>query len=865
MISRRLVLVLLCLPLVSGAVPTIRAQEVALFAPVPLAPAPEAAGPWLVSLASARRALDLGFAAAAAAQAEQLIDRSDTPAAERDALARLLAAARLEQGRPEAAAAALARHGTDSPPARRLLAGLIAARLGQLDAARVEFASLNPADLAPAEQPWYHFLEGQLAEAARDNARAAQAYEQASRLVVSEWQAARLRIARERLRLRLGEATPQQARELREQADRYAGRSVGVDFAAQHAVALHQLGLASEGTAYLQEQIALLPDSMARGRDDLRLVLALVAGPSQPAGRAAAEQLLLSAADPARRPPALLLLAASADTPDARLRLRRTLDDLLAREPAGDLAPLALVARAELALSDRDHAPAEADARAVIDRFPASPLRARALSQLAAVAWELRRFRTAADFAAQAAVAAVADPELAAALRLLSAEASFRARDYQTAAQAYALAADTPPTGVPRAAVRFQEILSHIEASRLDEAATVLDRHATTLDAVTRWQAEWNLARALQAAGRIAQAAERITRLAATPDKSALPPALRARLDWLGIRLALASGQANEALAKARMLRDTLSDVPMALARELSGLARIAEAEALFASGDSAQAVAALALARERDGGAEAAVQSYLVEADFQAAAGDLVKAQELLTAFADDHATHPYAPIALYQAALHAARRGEERVYRDAYLLLERLLAAYPRHELAFAARLKQGDLLRLLNQFPQAQQIYELLINRDAQHPDILAARMALADCHRAQAAFDPAHFESAITLLERLRDLTEAPLARRAEAGFKLGDMLSGRDASAALAAWDATADPLITAAAGSGLDPGSRYWLGRTLLRMAGLHEQAGEEDEARRRWRLVLDLDLPGRALATERLGAPAESPAPASN
>lgn len=847
-IPRRIALVLSTLLFVPLAVASIVSAETTLFAPVPLTTAPDAAGPWIVSTTSARRSLDLGFAASAAAQAEKLLARTDLPDAEREEVVLLLATARLEQGRPAAAETALTGLTDVRSPRIGLLRGLIAARQSDFVAARNAITGLQPEDFAPRERTWYHYLEAQLAEAVKDTAAATAAYEAAVRLAATESQTARLRVAREMLRLRLGETNPQTAEALREQAERYVGRGVGLDFAAQYAVALHQLGRGADAITYLQEQIALLPDSLARGRDDLRLLLILIAGPAQPAGRSAAEQLLLTAADQAKRPVALQLLAAAADTAETRSRLRRTLDELLMRAPDSPLAPLALITRGEAALMDRDFSAAEADARAFLQRHPTSVLRARALAQLAAVAWELRRFRTAADFAAQAATAAT-DPELASALRLLSAEASFRASDYQTAAQTYAQAADAPPLGVSVDTVRFQQVLSLIEAGRLEQAAEILDQEASEIGIETRWQAEWNLARALQASRQIETARNRLAALFAA--NGPRPPALRARLEWLSTRLALQAGRAQEALTRARALPERLADVPDDLAMEIAGLARLAEAEALFSLGDNPAALAALT--RARQGAGEAALQSYLLEADFQAAGGDLVKAQELLTTFADDHATHPYAPVALYQAALHAARRGEERVYRDAYLLLERLLALHPEHELAFHARLQQGDLLRLLNQFPQAQQIYELLINRYAQHPDILAARMALADCHRAQAAFDPSHFESAIAVLERLRDLPDAPAARRAEAGFKLGDMLSTRDPVSGVATWDATADQLITQ--GTSLDSDARYWLGRILLRLAGTHEQNGDELEARRRWRLIVDLGLPGRAIAADRLGS----------
>lgn len=856
MMSRRLSYILCLLALAAGG----RAQSEAptLFPPVPLAPTPAAAGALIVDEESAQRALALGFAATAAAQAEKLVAQAAPGSATRDTAALLLATARLELGDLRGAERALAAHSDTRPAAYRLRAGLLAARQGRLPAAQAEAAALRPEALAPEERAWLFFLQGMVAEAERDPARAGAAYEQALAVAVSDWQRARLRLTRERLRMAQGEMTESQAEGLREQAERYAGRGVGADFAAQHAVALGLLGRREAAVAYLQAQLAMLPDGLAGARDDLRLVLGLIAGAAQGAGRAALEQLLTGGTDAGEQRIALQLLAESTDSAESRQRLRRTLDELLASSPAHPLTEDLLVARAELALTVRDYGRAEADARDLLARFPASAQRARALAQLAATAWELKRFRTAADFAAQAAAAA-GDATARASLKLLAAEAAYRAEDYATAAEAYASAAETPPPGVPEASVMFQEIMARIEAGRLGEAADAIDRRATDprFDATTRWQAEWNLARALHAAGQLDLALARVARLRAESDAGARPAALRARLAWLEARLAQESGRSEGALRLAREVPAALPGVEETLAREIAGLARLVEAEALFSLGRGDEAMAVLRGLRTAEGGTEAALQSFLVEADYLAAAGRLVDAQRLLIEFADRHRDHEYAPDAIYQAAFNAEQRGEDVYFREAYVLLEeQLVKRYPRNRLIFAARLKQGDLLRRLGDFAAAQQIYEDLVNNHAQHPRVLEAQLALADCHRAQAARDASHFDSAITILERLRDLAEASADLRAEAGFKLGDMLAQRDAEAALAAWWPVVDTLLlNRERSAALGAEGRYWIGRLLVRIAGVLEQAGKADEAREAWRLVAERGLPGASLARGRLEA----------
>lgn len=857
--ARRLLFILCLLSLAAGG----RAQTgPTLFAPVPLAPTPLAEGALIVTEDSARRALALGFAGTAAAQAEQLVVNSDAGGAGRDAAALLLTAARLELGDTAGAERALANHGESRPPAYRVRAGLIAVREGRLAAAQAELAALRPEVLPEDERAWFYLLQGMVAEAAKDAGKAGAAYDQALVAATSEWQRARLRLTRERLRLAQGEATENQAKELREQAERYAGRGVGTDYAVQHAVALSLLGKKVEATAYLEAQLTTLIDpSLAGARDDVRLMLGMIAGPEQGVGRAALDQLLAAGADPAKQRMALHLLTEGTDTSEARNRLRRTLDELLMRVPAHPLVEELLLTRAELSLADLNYGSAEVDAKELLARFPGSAQKARALTQLAAAAWEQKRFRTAADYATQAA-GATNDRGGRAALRLLAAEASYRAGDYAAAAEGYASVTDAPPAGVAPSAVMFQQTMARIEAGQPGQAAELIDRFAadSRFDPTTRWQAEWNLARALQATGQRELALARVSRVRAEVGAEARPADLRARLAWLEARLAREAGRSDDALRLARAIPASLDGVEETLAREIAGLARLVAAEALFNLDRAPEAVAELKKLREELPGSEAALQSIIVEADIRATTGGLVDAQGLLTKFADEYRDNEYAPYALFQAALNAERRGEDAFYQEAYVLLERLVTDYPQHPLVFDARLKQGDLLRRLNQFPQAQQIYDLLVNQFSQHPNILAAQMALADCHRAQASRDASHFESAITILERLRDLANAPLELRAEAGFKLGDMLAGRDAEDALAAWWPVADALLVdreRAASLGVQ--GRYWMGRLLVRMAGVLEEQGRADEARDTWRLIVDRGLPGAGLARDRLGAKPKS------
>jgi outer membrane protein assembly factor BamD (BamD/ComL family) len=523
-------------------------------------------------------------------------------------------------------------------------------------------------------------------------------------------------------------------------------------------------------------------------------------------------------------------------------------------------------------LGDKSYAAAEDDARALLEKFPGSPLRAEAWEVLTGAAWEQRRYRLAADSAKKAAAALPAGARRAE-LGVLVAEAWFRAQDFRPAADAYAAVLRDPPAGLKPeilSALRFQRVQAEIEAGTPEAAQTVLDALAAEpgFAVEDRWQAEWNLARALQARGAsgVAAAFARVERLLGGTVEAGLPAKLRARLEWLRARLALDVEPAQPAKALEYLraltpeaLAKSLANESVALRTELASAAALLQAQALFKQGKEEAGVAQLKKLREDFKDSDAAVASYLEEADHYAKQFNAVQAQQLYTDLADKFPGNINAPYALYFAALQAEARGDgDATLKEAQNLVDKLVQKYPQSELVFAARLKQGHLLRKLSQFPQAQQTYESLVNAFATSPDVVLGQLALAECHNAQAASDPSHLESALVLLEHVRDRVDAPLDVRIEAGFNLGVVLRQRGEleKAAVGWWRDVVSPfLLDAKMAAQLSERAkgRYWMARTLIEFGGLREQQGKLEEAKEAWLLLLKAGLPGEAQAKARL------------
>ena len=601
-----------------------------------------------------------------------------------------------------------------------------------------------------------------------------------------------------------------------------------------------------------------------------------MAGTQRAEGRNALEGLLANGSDPTLQRVALQMLAR--DLSDAAFFAK--LNGFINATPAHPILPDLLLVRAQLALAEKrtpvvekagdasavvvvqvNQAQAEQDAKALLARFPGSELKPAALGLIADVAWQQQRFRTAADYATQA-QAELLSGDVRSSLGVFIAEAHFRAGDYAAADEAYAAALNAVPAGVAPDILISQRVLSKILGEKLDDAAKLIDDVVAggRLGVVQRWQSEWTLARALQAAGRDAEAYARVTRIVdgAASAAGSLPPSLLARMAWLQARLSLDADTPQKTIELAGGLTPRLEGLEPELRAEAEGSTRLLEAKARFRLGETEAALKVLKTLRDDFPKTDATVYSYIDEADYYAENGRLVDAQSRLTKLADDFKQHPYAPYALYRAALIVEQRGQDEFYEEAYRILERLVNDYKNDKLVFYARLKQGDLARRLNDFPRARITYEYLINNynATQQPDVLLAELALAACHRAQITpSDVSHYESALTILERLLDLPAASVDLRVEAGFQLGDLLATRGKSPDLARaqavwWTLATTYLLDDAQAAKLGPKGRYWLARALLRFGDLRREAGDLEEARNAYELVLSKKLPFAKLAS---------------
>lgn len=863
-----------------------------LDAVVPLA-APKStpsAGNMAATLSAAQRAQELGLSNIAIGLYQQLLA---APGADRAALTLPLVSALLDAGRIDEADQTLNALQSPRGPDWHLRMALLATQQKRFDVALREVNRIEVDQLTRPDRAWFWFLRGMFADlqTPRNNADVDRFYNLAKNEAMSDAARATILIAQERVHLRLAAYKPADADAEHAFYEQIQQRGINAYRSAEnYAVIRAATGGTGEAVRFLSDVLVRIPRAEREWTDQFRLLLGLIGDRNRGgAGRNALEQLVATGSNTDKQREGLLLLAQASEKGPERAVFRAQLDELIAGKPASPILDALLLMRAELGLGDQDYAVAERCANQLKEQFPGSSLRPYALRILTSSAWEQKRYRLAADNARQTREALAALPaataqfeakvigQAVALLRVLEAEASFRAgqmanapSDFRVAAEGYAAALQDPPAGIRPGDLLFQRALAEIRSGAPDVTKIVDALEADArFDVENRWEAEWSLARALNANNKSEEALARVTRLVS--DTTAIDQALRAKMNWLQARLSFDAGHPDLTLQLVAKLPVATANIDGALRIEIASTGALLKAEAEFAQNQERAALDTLAKLRSDFAKTDAAISSYMVEAAYYAEPGrdKIQDAQRALRGLIDnpEYKQNEYVPYALFQLALLSERLGTEKDLQDANLRIEELVkpdrAPPAPPELVFAARLKQGDIKRNLNDFPLAQRAYEDLVNNPkyAQRPDIVLAQLLLAECHNAQSSTDASglHANAAMALFEELLYREGAPDDVRVEAGYNLGKLLVRRgQADRARDVWwrDVVTRFLLNVKTPIPVGAKRPFWLARTLLDLGELLEQRGEADEARRVYVLLRDSNLgAGEGLAITHLKA----------
>lgn len=797
--------------------------------------------------------------------AEQMtgaIGQSELDLNERERLLNVQLRIALIQGDSSKAEAILSRLGDEQLTPDPLLEGLLAYSLGNMGLAE---AALRAAEnqVGDAEQrAWVTLLDALLLQASEGGAAAREAFGMALDAAPTPYLREQFELIRLRRTLLEGGMGPDGISALRESVRSMAGERAGFEAARLLAIGLSQSGNTSAAIEVLGSHLAM-PDIREFGlRSDFLLLLAVISGPGSARGRLALEQLIGEAENSANVALAFSLYATHLMTAGQGELFLAALDEWIAMSPVHPLIDRLLLEKAFVLLQRDQLEAAGASAQRLIEQFPNSIYRANALRALAQVAWRRSppAYRTAADYLNQLRLTIRPDASTAR-VSMLMADCFFLNGDYRRAAEVYSSVLTLNPVEF-RDQANFQRILSEIGAGRFEEAASILDAayESDLYDENTLWKAEWNLVDAMRKRGQLEAAFSRVEKRLDPATYGAVVQSLALRMEWLGARLNVDLGYADAGL---RRVEKALAQLPQAslpaeLKSALESNLLLVGGEAAYLLNDDQTAAVYFGRLRETFPDSGPDILSYLIESRQQSAEDNLVSAQQSLIALVDRFPASEYAPIALWEAALNAQQRGQTSNFQEAITILERLITAYPENGLVFYARLKQGDLARVLNDFPTALALYEDLLSKFANHPEIVRAHMNRADCLMAMGSADPARYDSAAVTYERTFLLRDVPHAVRVEAGYKWAQSLerTGEEGGKERVLWMLCQKFCFDDSRVSEVGEGSGdYWLSRSLLELAEIQESKAMLASARRLYETMVRMKLPGSLLAASRLRA----------
>ena len=820
-------------------------------------------GQWKATAAD--RALNAGLVGLAEDLYREQLERPDLDASQRAAIELDLAAALIAQQDFDALRPLLDEISEDFRQDRYALYHAISlygfGDAVEVDALRQALEQVRSGQLRATERPWYMLLGGLLADLEGRSDALEPAFRRAAAAAVSPQQAAFFKSMVMREKLLRAPASEALAAEVRRQLDGLEGGSAAFTYVREYAIILYNLGRKTEAERVIDRELNNSEADYGREqRDQLLLLRTMIQGADTVAGRTALRELVRYGKSREIMSIALQLMVRSADSV-ARAEFSDFLDEIISRSNAHPLLGQMYYMRSELALADGDLVLAEDYARKLLEQYPGlqqieSVYR---LFAYAALQRSPPQHRAAADYLIQLRDRGVDEAERNELNRLIG-DCYFLKGDYADAVDFYRSAYVRSLELGEDDGLLLRLVTAELRSGQIDSALQTVDQadFGGRISLMDRWRVEWNVAQALKASGNRAQALQRVRLLLQSSSDAAVPAVLDLRLRWLEARLRMLEGD-TEGLAKSvDALLSRVRSFPEGKlneedARLLITEALLLKAELFILSGDTEAGREVLASLRQGYPQSAAAERSYLTEAEFYTGVGNLEAAQKTLGVLAQQYPDGQLAAQALFEVALIGEQRGAD-YYPDSVRTLDALASSYPEDPLAFAAKLKQGDLLRLMNDFAAAQIVYENLINRYPDHPQQHVAVLSRADCLLALAKGNETKLGNVSLVLERLMDLPGLPVDFQAEAAYKWAFVLQRRGLpDKAIEVFTLLSSRLL-------LDPenavrlgnGGRYWVSRAMLDLGRLLEESGEAEEARRVYRKVLAYNLPGQNLAQSR-------------
>ncbi len=719
---------------------------------------------------------------------------------------------------------------------------------------RVDKSALPPEDL-----PWFYLMEGLAAELSGQPQTIMDAFKRARAAALSDTQRAVFDALI--LREELSRAPTDEAliKNVYNHWRRLSGTAAAYPFVRQYVIILYNQGKVEEAIEMINQELTTVGSGYSnKQREQLLLLKGVLYGVNTLSGRDTLRALLREGKNREVLAIALQLLADASKT-SGQAELVDFLGVLIDREEPHPLLGQLYYLRSQIALERGEVELAEADAKLLLEQFPGlnKIVNVYRLLAYAALQKDPPQYRAAADFLIQ-----VRDllevPVGRQKINRLIGDCYFLNEDYRNAVDFYQLALAEDDSSDHNKELFLRLVTAAIRSGQMDLALKHLDEtdFDPSIPVADKWQAEWNVALALQANGQLETALTRLRSLLASENAFSMPAALDLRLRWLEIRLTMLLSESDAIKQRLDELSDRIESIPDdALESAELELLRtevlLLKAKCLISTGESAAGIELLQLLRSNFAKSSAAEQSFLIEASYYASIGNLKAAQETLLKLVNDYESSSIVPQALYEAGIYGERLGPDH-FAKAVRILDDLAERFPDDPLYFFARLRQGDLLRQMNDFAAAQIIYENLIHSFPEHSQRYLAELSRAECMLALAKEDQEQLQNAALELERLIDTPNLPVDFQVEIGFKWGFALqqSGEREKAQEAFALVSGRFLLDSETQMGAT--GYYWMSRILLELGKYLEDEGNLAEARRVYRKIVAYNLPGRNLAQSR-------------
>ena len=724
-----------------------------------------------------------------------------------------------------------------------------------------QLAEIDSSTLAESEQFWYFLMEALYAEEGGDLAATNRFIAEGLANANNAYQRANMKavLLREALR---GPAVDSSVLKEMERDLKKSRGAAAFTFAKQYALALWHSGEIKDALDWLDLDKKLR--RYGRGftlaqREELRLLRAMMLGEDSTEGQLALAELIRSGRTIEVMEVALYLLSRHSE---ASVVFAELVNEMLEQREAHPLIGQMYYLRSQVALRRGELELAKADAEFLLEKFPGL-IRIRDayfILAYAALRDEQPQYRTAADFLIQHRESLEEQAKITD-LNILIGDCYYLNEDYANAAEFYDLALSESPNAL--GSIFLRVVITSLRIGNLEEALGYIDSLPLEnfVGVEKRWQAEWNIAHALIKEQRAQDAIGRVRLL--LKNEAEVPAMLYLRMLWLELSLSLELGESvPDALEQVELLLDRHAQLVKAttgMDEQLDLLAAellLLKARVYYQIEEPKKATVVLESLRKKYPDSMAAQRSYLFEASELELLGELKDAQAVMLELSEVYPQSLLAPQSIFESALICEQRGVS-FYVEAIQLYERFADRFPNDALLYTVRMRQGDLLRLLNDFAGAQLIYETLINSDPVNPNRPMAELARAQCMLALAKKDPAKLSQASSVLERVVDMPDLDLNFKVEVMFKWAFALEEQgleDRSVEVLA-ESVAGNLLNVKLASTLNLGGRYWAGRTLLKLGEHLTNREDFAEAKTVYRKLIAYNLPGRGLAQSRINS----------